>query len=83
MSELLDKQVNAQNFWDSCKSVKKVCDENETNKETNKKRHASKNVIHGRKPFIMPKQKTVENDLHELQVKDCGYNEGTICLANG
>ena len=30
----------------------------------------------------MPKQKTGENDLHKLQVNDCGYNEGTICLVN-
>ena len=25
----------------------------------------------------MPKQKTRENDLHELRGNDCGYNEGT------
>ena len=42
-----------------------------------------KNVIHGRKPFITPKQKTGENDLHELLGNDCGYNEGTICVVNG
>ena len=41
------------------------------------------NVIHGRKPFIMPKQKFGENDLHELWGNDCGYNEDTICLVNG
>ena len=28
-------------------------------------------------------QKTGENDLHELLVNDCGYNEGTICVVNG
>ena len=41
MSELFDKEVNAQkeslkNFWGSCKlpqTRKKVCDENERNKE--------------------------------------------------
>ena len=42
-----------------------------------------KNIIHGRKPFITPKQKTGENNLHELQGNDCGYNEGTICVVNG
>ena len=39
-----------------------------------------KNVIHESKSFIVPKQKTSENNLHELQGNDCGYNEGTICL---
>ena len=48
-----------------------------------KKRCACKNVIHEREPFIMPKQKTSENDLHELLGNDCGYNEGTICVVNG
>ena len=88
MSELLDKQVNAQteNLKNSfrvhtCsrKPTKKVCNENERN---NKKRCAHKNVIHGRKPFIMPIPKT---DLHELWANYYGYNEGvgTICLVNG
>ena len=31
---------------------------------------------------IMPKQKTGENDLHELLRNDYGYNEGTICVVN-
>ena len=31
----------------------------------------------------MPKQKTSENDLHELLGNDCGYIEGTICVVNG
>ena len=31
----------------------------------------------------MLKQKTGENDLHELLGNDCGYNEGTICVVNG
>ena len=40
----------------------------------------NKNVIHERKPFIMPKQKTSKNDLSEL----LGNNyEGTICVVNG
>ena len=29
---------------------------------------------------LTPKQKTGENDLHELLGNDCGYNEGTIFL---
>ena len=41
-----------------------------------------KNVNHGRKPFIMPKQKNSEDDLHELLGNDCGYNEGTIYIVN-
>ena len=65
----------------SRKPTKKVCDENETKKQIRKKTRA--NVIHGRKPFIMPKQKTGENDLHELLGNNCGYNEGTICAVNG
>jgi len=57
MSELLDKQVNAQKektsgvHTSSRKPTKKVCDENERNKEKN---YAHKNYIHGRKPFITP-----------------------------
>ena len=50
--------------------------------ELEKKRRACKNIINGRKPFIMSKQKTGENDLHELLGNDCGYNEGTICVVN-
>ena len=81
MSELLDKQVNAQtekNFRGSRKLLQaheKMCDEM---KQTRKKRRVHKNVIHGRKPFITPLQKTGENDLHELLGNDCGYTEGTI-----
>ena len=68
MSELLDKQVNAQkekSFWGSRKlpQAHKKCV-----MKINKKRHACKNVIDGRKPFIRSIQKTGENDLHELQV---------------
>ena len=93
MSELLDKQVNAQKeslkkyFRGLCKlpqAHEKVCDENERNTETNKEKQSMpKNVIHGRKLFIMPIPKAGENNLHELQVNDSGYNEGTICLVNG
>ena len=31
----------------------------------------------------MPIPKNSDNDLHELQVNDSRYNEGTICLVNG
>ena len=48
-----------------------------------KKRRTRKNLIHGRKPFIIPKQKTGGNDLHKLLGNDCGYNEGTICVLSG
>ena len=79
MSELLDKQVNAQKekiFWGSRKLLQaheKVCDENES-RIIRKKRRAHKNVIHGRKPFITSKRKTSENDLHELLGNNRGYN---------
>ena len=81
MSELLDKQVNAQKekiFWGSHKlpqAHEKVCDEN----ERRKKRHAHKNDIHGRKPFITLILRNCESDLHEPQGNDYEYNEGTIC----
>ena len=87
MSELLDKQVNAQKrqtSWvhiNSRKPTKKVCDENERNKQRRKKQRMRKNVIHGRKPFITPIQRTGENDL-EPRGNDYGYIEGTICLVS-
>ena len=76
-------------FRGSCKlpqAYEKVCDENES--RIRKKQRACKNVINGnvingRKSFIMPKQKTGENDLHDLLGNDCGYNKGTICVVNG
>ena len=88
MSELLDKQVNAQKekiYRGSRKlpqAHEKVCNENESRIRKN---DARKNVIHGRKLFIIPKQKTSENDLHKLLGNDCGYNKGTIkfCVVNG
>ena len=61
MSELLDKQVNAQKektsgvHTSSRKPTKKVCDENERKKQRKKqekKRRMCKNYIHGWKPFI-------------------------------
>ena len=68
MSELFDKEVNAQkeslnkNFRGSRKlpyAHEKVCDENERNKQTRKKkRHARKKVFGGRKPFIRRTQRT-------------------------
>ena len=45
-------------------------------KETNKKkRYACKNVIHERKPFVMPILKTGENNLHKFWLNDSRYNE--------
>ena len=57
MSELLDKQVNAQKektsgvHASSRKPTKKVCNENERNKQR-KKRRVHKNIIDGRRAFI-------------------------------
>ena len=89
MSVLLNKQVNAKkerNFWGSRKlpqAHEKVCNENERNKQTKKKKQrARKNVIHGRKPFITPIRRTGENDLDEPRGNNYGYNEGTICLVS-
>ena len=71
MSELFDKEVNAQkeslkkNFRGSRKlphAHEKVCDE----KETEKKQRAHKNVFGVRKPFIRCTQTTGENDLNKL-----------------
>ena len=84
MSELLDKQVNAQKekiFRGSRKlpqAHEKVCDENERRRRK-KKRHARKNYIHGRKPIITLILRNCESDLHEPQGNDYEYNEGTIC----
>ena len=86
MSELLDKQVNAQKeeifrvHVSSRKPTKKCAMKMKVELEKNDVR---KNVIHGRKPFITSKQKTGGNDLHKLLENDCGYNEGTICVVNG
>ena len=92
MHELLDKQVDAQtekNFQGSHKLLQaheKVCNENETNKQEKNDACIKMLGIHGRKPFIMPKQKTGENNLHKLLGNDGGndggYNEGTICVVN-
>ena len=87
MSELLDKQVNAQKekttrSHASSREPTKKCAMKM--KETRiRKRCVHKNIIHRRKPFIAPIQETGENDLHEPWGDDCGYNEGTICLVGG
>ena len=76
MSELLDKQVNAQKektsgvHASSRKPTKKVCDENERNKEE-KKRRARKNIIDGRRAFIGYLRKTRAMDINQLQLDDC------------
>ena len=92
MSELFDKEVNAQKeslkktsgVHASSRMPTKKCamKMKETNKET-RKNDARKNVLGGRKPFIRHTQRTGENDLHKLRVNDSGHNEGTICLVNG
>ena len=85
LSELLDKQVNAQKekiFRGSRKlpqAHEKVCDENERRRRRKKKRHARKNYIHGRKPIITLILRNCESDLHEPQGNDYEYNEGIIC----
>ena len=65
----------------SCKPTKKCAMKM---KETNKKKTDMriKMLLMERKPFKMPIPKTSENDLHDLQVNNYGYNEGTICLVN-
>ena len=92
MSELFDKEVNAQkeslkkNFRGSRKlphAHENVCDENETIKQRRSKRRVRKNVFGGRKPFIRRTQRTGENDLNKFRVNDSGHNGGTICLVNG
>ena len=73
MSELLDKQVNAQKdkfFRGSHKLLqahKKVCDENEERKQ---EKNACKNVFNGRKWFISRMRETGETDHYEVLVND-------------
>ena len=53
-------------------------------KETRiRKQRVHKNIIHRKKPFIVPIQETGENNLREPRGDNCGYNEGTICLVGG
>ena len=85
MSELFDKQVNAQkekNFQGSHKlpqAHEKVCDER--NKETRKNdRHLK--YFDGRKEFIRHVRKTHAMDIKRLQVNNSSYIEGTVCLVN-
>ena len=51
-------------------------------KQTRKKRRTRK-CYSWREALYKVHTKNSENDLHELQVNDYGYNEGTICLVNG
>ena len=44
-----------------------------------KKRHARKNYIHGRKPFITLILRNCESDPLEPQGNNYEYNKGTIC----
>ena len=63
---------------------KKVCDENERKKQTNKekKRRVPKIFFDGRKEFIRRVRKTRVMDIKQLQVNDSSYIEGIICLVN-
>ena len=82
MSELFDKQVNAQKekvHVSSRKPTKKVRDENESRKKI---RQAPKIFFDGRKEFIRRMRKTGVMDIKRLQVTDSSYIEGTICLVN-
>ena len=91
MSELVDKQVNVQK--ESLKKTsgvhaklpqahEKVCNENERNKETKKKKRRAPKIIDDRKEFIRRVRKTRVMDIKRLQVNDSSYIEGTICLVN-
>ena len=88
MSELFDKEVNAQKESLKKPSGVHASSHMPTKKcamkmKQRKKRRARKNVFGGRKPFIRNTQRTGENDLNKLRVNDSGHNEGTICLVNG
>ena len=86
MSELLDKQVNAQKekiFWGSSKlpqAHEKVCDESRIIRI---RKNDTRVKMLFMEAYIRFKQKTGENNLHELLGNDYGYNEGTICVVNG
>ena len=81
MSELLDKQVNAQNknlkktsrvHSSSIVSTQKLCDENERNKQTKKTTiYVCKNSIDGRRAFIGHVWKSSIINCKEPQVDDC------------
>ena len=79
MSELLDKQVNAQkekNFQGSRKLLQaheKVCNE----MKQRKTRCTHKMLLKEGTPY------NAHTKYHELWGNDYGYNEGTICLVNG
>ena len=68
MSEIFDKQVNAQKektsgaHVSSCKPTKKVCDEN----ESRKKRRVPKIFLDRRKEFIRCVRKTGAMDIKQL-----------------
>ena len=69
MSELFDKQVNAQkekNFQGS----QKLPQAHEKCAMKIKKLYAHKNVIDRRKPFIRRIRRTEKNNLNELRVND-------------
>ena len=82
MSELFDKQVNAQKrkpsrFHASSHKPTKRC-VMKMKQSNKKKRCVRKNDIDGRNHFIRHIRKTGENDFDELQVNDFGHKGGSI-----
>ena len=78
MSELLDKQVNAQKE-NNTSGVHFQCAMKMKQRNKKKKQCTCKNIVHGRKPFITFILRNSESDHHEPQGNDYEYNEGTIC----
>ena len=90
MSELFDKEVNAQKenskkYFRSSRNLpqahEKVCDENETKKQ--RKTYTCKNIFDRKEALYRAHTKTGENDLNKLRFNNSGHNEGTICIVNG
>ena len=86
MSELFDKEVNAQK--ESLKKTSRVHASSRMPtkkcamkmKQRRSKRRTCKNVFGGRKLLIRRTQRTGENDLNKLPVNDSGHNEGIYHL---
>ena len=85
MSELFDKEVNAQkeSLKKNSRQLKPTKKCMMKMKETRKKKgRVYKNVTDRRKPFIRCTQRTGENYLNKCRVNDSGHNEGNSCLLN-
>ena len=80
MSELFNIQVNAQKenlkkyfrgSWELPQAHEKVCDKNETNKQTKKKKNDGRlNIFVGRKEFIRLVRKARVMNIKRLQLND-------------